>query len=578
MPFEVIHRGKPESPADLPIEAYARVSRVGGRISGAGFISVEEQVDAFHRSVPPGHYLKAIYVELDESGGNDQRSGWQEVRSHVLDGSSKGTMVVRVDRFSRSVRDGVEAAEELVDKGARFISCYENCDVSTPEGKWMFQNLLANAELQLGQIRRSWKSAIDRAHDRGVYISAWPPQGYLRTNGHLIEGPLKPAIEELFLRRAAGDSWIRISDEMNISEWRPDWTPRSTQIAYEKQTLPLRVRNRVDKVIDELLIDAGLPRATWEAGGADTKVRGLWKEVALFLQTTEQRPFWTPNSIRDIVTNKVYKGTLVYMGKPEERHGRIKPPTFMTEREDFHPALVTADLWRRANKPQRMQARNETTANQVACRGIVTCASCGRTLVVGATTISSGTRTGARVPILYCQGRSSRGRCQAPPALQALPLDDYLKHCVRAWLLERRETPGAEVLIARERLQEARAAHEEASADYREYAMPSTRKAIGDNALWEEGLAEAKALLDARAQAYEREQRAAAVESLADSNVYEMLDEYTPLELRRVFQAVFEEVQVQKAKRIGPRAQPFDERVSLRFYGSGERSVVDVVV
>ncbi len=211
MPFSIEFEGEPEHPGDEPIEAYARVSRVGGRV-GESFISVDEQVATFKRSVPRGCYLKTVYVELDESGGNDQRDGWQEVRSHILDGSSKGTMVVRVDRFSRDMFDGVEAAKELVDAGARFISCYEGCDVSTPEGNWMFQNLLANAELQLGQLRRSWKIAIDRAHERGVYVSAWPPQGFLREQGRLVAGPLKPAIKELYLRRAAGDSWISICD------------------------------------------------------------------------------------------------------------------------------------------------------------------------------------------------------------------------------------------------------------------------------------------------------------------------------------------------------------------------------
>ncbi len=578
MPFEVTYEGKPKQRGDLPLDAYARQSRVGGRV-GDRAISIDEQIASFHRSVPSGYYLRRIYVELDESGANEQRDGWLEVRRHILDGSSKGTMVVRVDRFSRDVASGVEAAEELVDVGARFISVYENCDVSTPEGKWMFTNLLANAALQLAQIARSWKTAIEHAHERGIYISAWPPQGYNREHGRLIVGPLKPAVVEIFTRRAAGDSWITICDAMNASEWRPDWTPRAAQVAYQRNTLSLPVRRQVDKLIDKRLEEKGVERSAWEAGRRDAKVSGLWTEITTQLQKTEVRPYWTPNSIREIVTNPVYKGTLVYKGKPTERRGRVKQPTFQVEIDDFCPALVSKELWGAANGDARPAAiRDGRTANQVASRGVASCESCGRMLVIGATTINAGKKLGLRVPILYCPGRSSSGMCAARPAIRGIELDTYLKERFREWLMARRETPGAEAVAAQERLVEAKAAFEDAAADYRDYAMPATKKAIDDNKLWQEGLAQAKALMNARKAAYEREQRATDAESLGGSDVLEMLDDYTPVELRRIFQAAFEEVRVRKAIRLGPRSQPLEQRISVRFHGGYEVPAVPVAV
>jgi DNA invertase Pin-like site-specific DNA recombinase len=88
---------------------YVRVSRVGGR-EGDRFISPElqrEQIEAVARR--EGLQVVEVVQELDASGGDASRPGWNRAIEMVERGEVAGICVWNFSRFSRSVRDAVNA-------------------------------------------------------------------------------------------------------------------------------------------------------------------------------------------------------------------------------------------------------------------------------------------------------------------------------------------------------------------------------------------------------------------------------------------------------------------------------------
>jgi len=88
---------------------YVRVSRVGGR-GGDSFLSPElqrEQIALAARR--EGLEVADVLEELDASGGNRDRPLWNEAIRRVEDGEVGAVIVWNLSRFSRSIRDALDA-------------------------------------------------------------------------------------------------------------------------------------------------------------------------------------------------------------------------------------------------------------------------------------------------------------------------------------------------------------------------------------------------------------------------------------------------------------------------------------
>lgn len=189
----------------LRLDGYVRVSRVGGR-AGEGYISPAVQrdaIEAYAREL--SGEIVAWHADEDYSGGNTDRPGFQAVLDRLRAGATDGVVVMRVDRFARSVADGSRIVREIVDAGQVFASCHERIDPRTPEGRYMLTSFLANAELFLDQVKQSWWAAKSRAIARGAHIGP-TPFGYDRIprgqpgSGRLVPGRHAPVVAELFRR------------------------------------------------------------------------------------------------------------------------------------------------------------------------------------------------------------------------------------------------------------------------------------------------------------------------------------------------------------------------------------------
>jgi DNA invertase Pin-like site-specific DNA recombinase len=165
-----------------------------------------------------GATLGEVFVELDESGARADRPKLMEAIARAESGESQGVVVAKLDRFGRSLIDGLANIERLSDAGAIFVSVQDGLDLSTPTGKLVMRIMLSMAEWELDRIRENWSVARSRAIARGV-SPTFAPFGYRRArDGRLV--PTEPAaatVTELFRRRSEGTTLRSLLDLLDAS-------------------------------------------------------------------------------------------------------------------------------------------------------------------------------------------------------------------------------------------------------------------------------------------------------------------------------------------------------------------------
>ena len=122
------------------------------------------------------------------------RRGWKVVLEHEEKSSSRkklplrddivrlarerkidAVMVWALDRWARSLVDGVLTVTELFECGVAFVTCTGMViDLTTPEGKLQFHVMQAFAEFEREQIRRRVKAGI--ANYRQTHAEWGPPK------------------------------------------------------------------------------------------------------------------------------------------------------------------------------------------------------------------------------------------------------------------------------------------------------------------------------------------------------------------------------------------------------------------
>jgi DNA invertase Pin-like site-specific DNA recombinase len=203
------------------LDGYIRVSQVGGRDKkGERFISLKVQREDIGRWISAhGAQLGEIFEERNQSGGGADRPRLLEAIERIECGESDGLVVARLNRFGRSLLDGLGLIARIQKAGGTLVSVHEGFDLQTPTGKLVARILFSVGEWELEQWREHWDVARENAVGRGVYICRKGPVGYRRAaNGRLEVDPAEaPVIAGLFERRLDGASAIELVEFLNES-------------------------------------------------------------------------------------------------------------------------------------------------------------------------------------------------------------------------------------------------------------------------------------------------------------------------------------------------------------------------
>lgn len=113
------------------------------------------------------------YVDR-ESGDDLERPAFRELQAAVFAGEIKAVVVWKLDRLSRSLRDGINTLCDWCDRGLRVVSVTQLIDFNGAAGKLIASVLFAVAEMEQETRRERQAAGIAAARGRGVYRGRKP--------------------------------------------------------------------------------------------------------------------------------------------------------------------------------------------------------------------------------------------------------------------------------------------------------------------------------------------------------------------------------------------------------------------
>ncbi len=129
--------------------------------------SLEEQVKILKEFCErSGHEIYNVYSET-RSGAKGNREKFMELMRDVEARKFDAVVVLKLDRFARSMLDLLTSVEKLKERGVDFISVNDHIETNTPQGKLIFHIMGALAEFERALIYERTKVGIERAKREG---------------------------------------------------------------------------------------------------------------------------------------------------------------------------------------------------------------------------------------------------------------------------------------------------------------------------------------------------------------------------------------------------------------------------
>lgn len=109
------------------------------------------------------------FIDKGKSGDNLKRPAFEELQAAIFAGEVGTVVVYKLDRLSRSLRDGINVLSDWCDKGLRVVSVTQQIDFNGAVGKMLAAVLLGIAEMEQETRRERQAAGIAVAKKEGVY-------------------------------------------------------------------------------------------------------------------------------------------------------------------------------------------------------------------------------------------------------------------------------------------------------------------------------------------------------------------------------------------------------------------------
>ncbi len=149
------------------VAAYIRVSTLDQEKG------VQSQVDAIERYLA-GHGMEARFFRDRLSGKDTNRPAFAQLETAIFHGEVDTVVVWKLDRLSRSLRDGINLLCDWLEQGVRIVAVSQQLDFSGPTGKMVASLLFAVAEMERENLRENTKRGLAAAKARGVKLGRRP--------------------------------------------------------------------------------------------------------------------------------------------------------------------------------------------------------------------------------------------------------------------------------------------------------------------------------------------------------------------------------------------------------------------
>jgi DNA invertase Pin-like site-specific DNA recombinase len=110
------------------------------------------------------------FVDKGKSGDSLKRPAFEQLQKAVFAGEVGTVVVYKLDRLSRSLRDGMNTLCDWCDKGLRVVSVTQQIDFNGTVGKIIANVLLGVAQMEQETRRERQAAGITAAKKAGVYL------------------------------------------------------------------------------------------------------------------------------------------------------------------------------------------------------------------------------------------------------------------------------------------------------------------------------------------------------------------------------------------------------------------------
>jgi len=113
---------------------------------------------------------RSVVEYMDRESSGKTRPRLEDLRADARKHKFDVVVVVRFDRFARSVKELIEITAEFKALGIKFVSLTENIDTTTAMGEFFFHIIAAFAQFERAIIQERTRMGLDRARSEGKHI------------------------------------------------------------------------------------------------------------------------------------------------------------------------------------------------------------------------------------------------------------------------------------------------------------------------------------------------------------------------------------------------------------------------
>jgi len=108
------------------------------------------------------------------TGSQIDRPAFNKLQRDIFAGKVSVVVCWKLDRLSRSLKDGINVLTEWLEKGTRVIATTQQLDFSGPVGQLIASVLFAVAQMERENLRENTKRGLAAAKARGVKLGKRP--------------------------------------------------------------------------------------------------------------------------------------------------------------------------------------------------------------------------------------------------------------------------------------------------------------------------------------------------------------------------------------------------------------------
>ena len=165
-----------------------------------------------------------VYVDHGYSGKDTDRPSFQRMMRDARLGRVRVLVFTELSRVSRSLMDAIRVINDFEILRIEWISLRENCDTTTPYGRFAVTLILALGQLEREQTAERTRANMRARSQRGLFNGGHVPFGYMLDpdrRGHLVpDSETSEMVRAIFETYRSVGSIPRVLEDIKSRGWR----------------------------------------------------------------------------------------------------------------------------------------------------------------------------------------------------------------------------------------------------------------------------------------------------------------------------------------------------------------------